>query len=209
MTEEPNLARVVEVSTSAVIRNHLGNFVVTAYSLEDLWAGRSVLLTLGVGSPVDGMLLRINSACITSEVFGDDRCDCSWQLWESMARIQNSGTGLIIYNPNDEGRGVGIFQKILSYNLMDTYDCTTAEAFTRLGLPSDKRTYAASVAVLKHLDISRVILLSNNPKKVKALEDRGIVIEQVAPLVPRDNPALNNYLLGKKRDFDHDIDLDT
>jgi 3,4-dihydroxy 2-butanone 4-phosphate synthase / GTP cyclohydrolase II len=209
MTDEPILPRVVEVSTSAVIRNRLGNFVVTAYTLEDLRAGRPVLLTLGVGSPVDGMLLRINSACITSEVFGDDRCDCSWQLWESMTRIQNSGTGLIIYNPNDEGRGVGIFQKILSFNLMDTYDCTTTEAFTRLGLPSDKRTYAASVAVLKHLGISRIVLLSNNPKKMKALEEQGIMIEQVAPLVPRDNPALNNYLLGKKRDFGHDIDLDT
>jgi GTP cyclohydrolase II len=150
--------------------------------------------------------VRINSACLTSEVFGDDRCDCAWQLEETLRRIVAEGSGVVLYHQNQEGRGIGLFRKIQSYRLMSE-GLTTNEAFAALGEPTDARTYAAAASILDLLGVRRVRLISNNPTKARALREAGLEIVEVAEVVGAHNPAWRSYLLSKAQDFGHTITL--
>ena len=152
------------------------------------------------------MLLRINSACMTSETLGDERCDCSWQLWKALAQIQENGQGLVIYSPDDEARGVGLFNKINSFHIMDSLGYSSAQAFSHLSLPTDNRTFAGVIAVLQYLDIKRVKAISNNPRKLEALKEGGIEVEERVAITAG-KELWKEYLLSKKLDFQHMIDL--
>ncbi|MCC2033218.1 GTP cyclohydrolase II [Microbacterium sp. BWT-G7] len=183
----------------------LGDFSAEAFVVAD---GREIDTHLVVthGELVDPVPTRINSACVTSEVFGDDRCDCAWQLEEALRRIIEFGSGVIIYHPNQEGRGIGLFRKLQSYQLMSR-GMSTNEAFSALGEPADARSYGAAVTILKALGIDRVRLLSNNPVKMQALEDGGISVQDVDGVVGSHNPAWHEYLTSKALDFGHRISI--
>jgi GTP cyclohydrolase II len=120
-------------------------------------------------SQVGASLVRIHSECVTGEALGSLRCDCGAQLNESLRRIVQAGSGVLIYLRGQEGRGIGLANKIRAYALQDA-DHDTVSANSALGLPIDARNYGPAVAMLLALGVRRVRLLTNNPKKVSAVE---------------------------------------
>ncbi|MFQ5776488.1 MAG: GTP cyclohydrolase II [Terriglobia bacterium] len=164
---------------------------------------RQWLVALIKGNPARAQapLVRIHSQCLTGDVFSSRRCDCRDQLELAMRRIAAEKTGVILYEPQ-EGRGIGLMNKLRAYRLQDRgYD--TVEANRRLGFPADRRDYSLAAAGLHFLKLTRVRLLSNNPEKVMALERAGIQVVQRLPCQPA--PARGNraYLRVKKRKLGH------
>ena len=139
--------RILERTGAIRMRTPFGEFSLEAFIVAE---GASIDTHLAVvhGQLGDTVPVRINSACLTSEVFGDDRCDCAWQLEETLRRIVAEGSGVVLYHQNQEGRGIGLFRKIQSYRLMSE-GLTTNEAFAALGEPTDARTYAAAASILR------------------------------------------------------------
>src|ERR1700751_278740 len=127
-------------------------------------------------SQVRAPLVRIHSECITGDALGSSRCDCGAQLNESLRRIVQAGSGILVYLRGQEGRGIGLLNKIRAYALQDTHH-DTVSANTALGLPVDARSYRAAVEILLELGVRRLRLLTNNPGKVLAVEAAGIVVE--------------------------------
>jgi GTP cyclohydrolase II len=146
--------------------------------------------------------VRVHSECLTGEVFQSLRCDCREQLEAALSYFESEGRGLLIYLRHQEGRGIGIFNKIRAYALQDT-GLDTVEANQHLGLPSDSRTYEAAVAILRKLQIESICLLTNNPVKIRALEERGIKLDCRVPI--RIEPTKHNgtYLKTKIHKMDH------
>lgn len=153
--------------------------------------------------PSEPILLRINSACYTGDIFSCSRCDCSWQLRETMKTINQEG-GLILYHFFHEGRGIGFVNKLKTLQIMDEMGKTTYEAFDQLGFPIDDRDFYASILILRDLGIERVKLLSNNPSKKKFLEYYGINVLEIIKLVCQ-RRDVKKYLMSKQKQFGHMI----
>lgn len=150
-------------------------------------------------------LLRIHSQCLTGDALGSVRCDCRAQLELAMKTIAGEGAGILIYEMQ-EGRGIGLMAKLQAYALQDE-GLDTVEANEHLGLAVDARDYRLPVEILKHLEIGRVRLLSNNPDKYSALIHADIeVVERIPCEVPPD-PHCKNYLLTKKIKLGHSLAL--
>ncbi len=147
-------------------------------------------------------IVRIHSECITGEALGSLRCDCGAQLNESLRRIVQAGSGILIYLRGQEGRGIGLANKIRAYALQDAgHD--TVSANSALGLPVDARKYGPAVAMLLELGVRRVRLLTNNPKKVSAVEAAAIVVEERVPLVAGATVENKRYLQTKTEKLGH------
>jgi GTP cyclohydrolase II len=149
-----------------------------------------------------GALVRIHSECVTGEALGSLRCDCGAQLNESLRRIVQAGSGVLIYLRGQEGRGIGLANKIRAYALQDA-DHDTVSANSALGLPIDARNYGPAVAMLLALGVRRVRLLTNNPKKVSAVEAAGIVVEERVPLLAGATIENERYLQAKAEKLGH------
>lgn len=162
----------------------------------------AVVLRMGDVSG-DAPLLRIHSQCLTGDVFHSLRCDCRAQLELAMREIAAEGRGLIVYGMQ-EGRGIGIMNKIRAYALQDA-GADTVEANVELGLEIDARSYRLPAEILRSLGISKVRLLSNNPQKVKALEDNGIEVVRLPANTEAGERALR-YLQVKKEKLGHLIE---
>lgn len=146
-------------------------------------------------------LARIHSQCLTGDVFGSLKCDCGAQLRRAMAMIEQAGRGVIVYQLQ-EGRGIGIINKIRAYALQDK-GADTVEANERLGLAVDLREYRQCAEILFDLGLCRVRLISNNPLKLRAVEEAGLqVVERVAIEVPPTEAAVH-YLRTKKEKLGH------
>lgn len=158
---------------------------------------------LDVNKPV---LLRVHSKCMTGDVFGSKRCDCGPQLHQAMKKISENGSGIILYL-NQEGRGIGLTNKLRAYALQDqghdTYDANLL-----LGFQADERDYDVAAEILKDLGIKEVDLLTNNPDKIGQLEDYGITIHKRVPLEIPATPIDFKYLTTKKERFSHMLKLD-
>jgi 3,4-dihydroxy 2-butanone 4-phosphate synthase / GTP cyclohydrolase II len=152
-------------------------------------------------------LVRIHSQCLTGDVFGSTKCDCGPQLHRTMELIQQEGRGAIVYQ-QQEGRGIGIINKIRAYALQDA-GADTVEANERLGLAVDLREYKQCAEILFDLGLCQVKVLSNNPLKLRALEEAGLrVVERVSIEVePTERAA--HYLKTKKEKLGHLLDLDS
>ena len=158
-----------------------------------------------IATPKKPILLRMNSACFTGDIFHCNRCDCTWQLLEAMKMISKKG-GLILYSFSHEGRGVGLVGKLKTYDIMDKHNKTTRDAFEEAGYVPDMRDFSSSVFILKDLGIKSVKLLSNNPDKKEHLIKNGIEVTEMISLVDR-KKSLRSYLLSKKLQFGHKINL--
>lgn len=200
--------RILEVSKDVPIRNRIGKFTLRAYLIAE---GPHIDTHLAIFKApfTDPVPVRINSACLTGEVFGDRRCDCAWQMWEALRRFDTRGQGVMTYHPSHEGRGIGLFQKIRSYELMDEFGITTREAFQQLGEKPDVRTYGAATAILEHLGVRSAHFLSNNPEKIKALADSGIEVVGSERVIMDFDSSLVRYLQSKAVQFGHLIELPT
>ena len=149
-------------------------------------------------------LVRIHSQCLTGDVFGSTKCDCGRQLHSAMRLIEREGRGAIVYQLQ-EGRGIGIINKIRAYALQDE-GADTVEANERLGLAVDLREYRQCAEILFDLGLCRVRLMSNNPLKLRAMEEAGLrVVERVALEVEPADAAMH-YLRTKKAKLGHLLD---
>jgi GTP cyclohydrolase II len=159
-------------------------------------------------SQIRAPLVRIHSECITGEAFGSLRCDCGAQLDQALRTIVHAGSGILIYLRGQEGRGIGLANKIRAYALQDA-DHDTVSANRALGLPVDARNYGPAVSLLQELGVLRVRLLTNNPKKVCAVEAAGIVVEERMPLVVGATVENQRYLRTKAEKLGHRLSWTT
>ena len=147
------------------------------------------------------VLMRIHSECLTGDVFGSHRCDCGEQLENALRSIEEQGEGIVIYM-RQEGRGIGLTNKIKAYTLQDEgYD--TVEANVKLGFPPDMREYSLAAQMLRELDVKSVKLLTNNPEKKEDLERWGITVTKRVPIVIKANSINAKYLNTKKEKMRH------
>jgi GTP cyclohydrolase II len=146
-------------------------------------------------------LVRIHSQCLTGDVFASQRCDCRAQLELSLRKIAKAPSGIVLYLPQ-EGRGIGLINKLKAYELQDE-GLDTVEANRRLGFAADSRDYDFAAAALKALDVRSVRLLSNNPDKIQQLERSGIRVVQRIPCRPRTNHHSRAYLRTKRSKLGH------
>lgn len=177
-----------------------GTFRIFAYGKSETDTHPQVVMIsehLDTNKPV---LLRIHSECMTGDLFGSLRCDCGEQLHEALRRIAKEG-GLVIYL-RQEGRGIGLTNKLKAYNLQDQ-GLNTAEANTHLGFEVDARSYQMAIDILQDLGISQVRLLTNNPEKLSALESSPIEVVGREPLVISPKEENEAYLETKKKLMGH------
>jgi GTP cyclohydrolase II len=184
-------------------------FEVTGYERDVSTGGRTAETALAIvlgDLRQEAPLLRIHSQCLTGEVLGSLRCDCGGQLKLAMQAIAQEGRGLVIYE-YQEGRGIGLMAKLQAYELQDA-GIDTIEANHALGFKADFRDFSLAAAILHDLRVKRVRLLTNNPRKMRALGDAGI--EVVARLPCEVGPTLHSlpYLQTKKQKMGHALNLE-
>jgi GTP cyclohydrolase II len=146
-------------------------------------------------------LMRIHSQCLTGDVFHSLRCDCGEQLEIALSRIAAEGRGLIVYD-NQEGRGIGLLNKLRAYELQDR-GADTVEANEQLGFAADLRGYELPGAIVRYFGVASVRLLSNNPEKIHALESAGVVVAERVPCMVTDPSHARQYLETKKDKLGH------
>ncbi len=186
----------------ALLPTNLGNFRCIVYRLQD--GLEHVALIKGEVENRSGILCRIQSECLTGEVFGSLRCDCKHQLDLAMAKIAEAGAGVVLYL-RQEGRGIGLGNKIRAYHLQDG-GLDTVDANRILGFPDDGRDFCCAIRILRDLNVASVKLLTNNPNKIDALINAGIhVVERVAHVAEVPEHA-KEYLLAKGTRMGHFID---
>jgi GTP cyclohydrolase II len=160
-----------------------------------------VALVKGEIKPENPILVRIHSQCLTGDVFHSLKCDCGPQLERAMEMVQEQGSGIIVYQ-QQEGRGIGIVNKIRAYALQDQ-GADTIEANLRLGFGIDEREYSQCAEVIKLLGARRLRLMSNNPDKLRALRDAGLEVVERVPLEVKAKEPAFKYLLTKKEKMGH------
>lgn len=190
----------VEKVAVANLPTQIGNFKIVGYrsliSTEEF-----VVLMKGEMDRDFPTLVRIHSQCLTGDVFGSIKCDCGPQLQKAMEMIEAEARGAIVYQ-QQEGRGIGIINKIRAYALQDE-GADTVEANEKLGFQVDARTYQQCAEILFDLGLCKVRVMSNNPDKIKALEEAGLrVVERVPIEVDSEEPAAH-YLRTKKEKLGH------
>lgn len=152
-------------------------------------------------------LVRIHSQCLTGDVFHSTKCDCGRQLERAMRMIQEEGRGAIVYQ-QQEGRGIGIINKIRAYALQDE-GADTIEANERLGFAVDLREYQQCAEILFDMGLCKVRVLSNNPQKLKALEDAGLTVVERVPIEVETTRCAAHYLRVKKEKLGHLLELES
>ncbi|HEX8708453.1 MAG TPA: GTP cyclohydrolase II [Pyrinomonadaceae bacterium] len=190
----------VERAAEARLPTEIGEFRIAGYRSRN--SGEEfVVLYKGELRPEIPTLVRIHSQCLTGDVFGSVKCDCGRQLHRAMEMIEQEGRGAIVYQ-QQEGRGIGIINKIRAYALQDE-GADTVEANERLGLAVDLREYRQCAEVLFSLGLCKVRVLSNNPLKIRALEEAGLqVVERVSIEVEPPQSA-EHYMRTKKEKMGH------
>jgi GTP cyclohydrolase II len=201
----------LEVMAQAPVPTKFGVFEMSVFHWEGLGdrpptnglSPDHVAMVLGDVRGQRGVLVRVHSECLTSEVFGSLKCDCRDQLDAAQAEIAERGQGIVLYL-RQEGRGIGLTNKLRAYKLQSVgHD--TVDANRILGLPDDARDYGAAAAMLQHLGVSSVRLITNNPDKVQALRALGVVIDRSAPSVVGHNPFSAPYLEAKRLRMGHSL----
>jgi 3,4-dihydroxy 2-butanone 4-phosphate synthase / GTP cyclohydrolase II len=193
--------RVSRVATARLPTDY-GIFDVHVY--ENPTDGQThVALVRGDISSGNDVLARMHSACLTGDVFHSTRCDCGPQLQTAMRRIADEGRGIIVYL-NQEGRGIGLANKIKAYTLQDEgYD--TVEANERLGFPADSRDYGIGVQIFRDLGVRSIRLLTNNPRKSAGVTGDGLSVSERVPIEIPASESTRRYLKTKKEKLGHEL----
>ncbi|MFA7421902.1 MAG: GTP cyclohydrolase II, partial [Melioribacteraceae bacterium] len=160
-----------------------------------------IAITKGVLNRDVPTLVRVHSECLTGDVFGSLRCDCGEQLSAALEMIENEGSGVLLYM-RQEGRGIGIVNKLLAYELQDK-GSDTVEANERLGFKADLREYGIGAQILKDLGLSKIRLITNNPKKIIGLKGYELDIVDRIPVEMKPNQSNSKYLKTKKEKLGH------
>ena len=190
----------VNFVASAVLPTQWGQF--TIYGFEDVETGKEhVALALGDLEHGGPLLCRIHSECLTGDSLFSLRCDCGPQLQSAMESVAAAGRGLILYL-RQEGRGIGLLNKIKAYALQDS-GADTVEANVQLGFEPDSREYQICKPMLDYFNVKQVRLLTNKPRKVDALKDMGIDVTEIVPIHTAANPHNESYLSVKIMKMGH------
>jgi 3,4-dihydroxy 2-butanone 4-phosphate synthase / GTP cyclohydrolase II len=179
-----------------------GHFKLIAF-LEKNTNNEHLALIKGEWTSEEPVLVRVHSSCFTGDILGSFRCDCGEQLDEAMRLVEKEGQGVILYM-NQEGRGIGLFNKLKAYRLQEE-GMDTVEANLHLGFPMDKRDYGVGAQILRYLGISKIRLISNNPRKRAGLLGYGLEIIETVPIEIDPNPHNEKYLMTKRDKLGHEI----
>lgn len=188
----------------ASLPTNFGTFRCLVYRLHD--GLEHVALVMGKVDNQSSVLCRIQSECLTGEVFGSLRCDCKYQLDTAMAKIAQEGCGVLLYL-RQEGRGIGLGNKIKAYHLQDG-GVDTVDANRILGFPDDGRDFYCAIRILRDLNIASVKLLTNNPNKMESLVNAGIHVEERIPHMVKVSNSAKDYVLAKSIRMGHFITND-
>jgi 3,4-dihydroxy 2-butanone 4-phosphate synthase/GTP cyclohydrolase II len=195
--------KLVKRVAEAKLPTKYGEFEIIAYK-SDMDPDQHVALVMGDIAGEEPVLVRVHSECLTGDVFGSLRCDCGEQLDHALRMIAEEKRGVLLYM-RQEGRGIGIHNKISAYHLQDN-GMDTVEANISLGFPPDLRDYGIGAQILTDLNLHRIRLLTNNPKKVIGLEGYGLEVVETVPIVVKPNPYNERYLETKKNKMGHILD---
>ncbi|MEM8498177.1 MAG: GTP cyclohydrolase II [Pseudomonadota bacterium] len=194
----------VSFITSSKIPTPWGMFDI--HGFEEAESGKEhVVLSMGDLSDGGAVLARVHSECLTGDALFSMRCDCGPQLETALRRIARERRGMVLYL-RQEGRGIGLLNKLKAYNLQDK-GADTVEANEQLGFAADQRSYTICEPMFAHLGVSSVRLMTNNPRKVKALEDIGINVTERLDLHTGHNPHNSRYLSTKAGKLGHLFDM--
>jgi 3,4-dihydroxy 2-butanone 4-phosphate synthase / GTP cyclohydrolase II len=179
-----------------------GHFKLVAFK-EKTTGAEHLALIKGEWEPNEPVLVRVHSSCFTGDILGSLRCDCGDQLHKAMQMVNAEGKGIILYM-NQEGRGIGLFNKLRAYKLQEE-GMDTVEANLHLGFGMDERDYGVGAQILRHLGATKLLLMSNNPKKRAGLGGHGIEIVDVVPIEIKSNQHNEKYLQTKRDKMGHKI----
>ncbi|RTH19514.1 bifunctional 3,4-dihydroxy-2-butanone-4-phosphate synthase/GTP cyclohydrolase II [Thermus scotoductus] len=193
----------VKREAEALLPTRFGEFRILGYR-DTLTGEEHAALVMGSWDPEEPVLVRMHSECLTGDALHSLRCDCGFQRDLALERISKEGKGVLVYL-RQEGRGIGLVNKIRAYHLQDQ-GLDTVEANLALGFPPDLRDYGVGAQILYDLGVRKMRLLTNNPRKVKALSGFGIEIVERIPLRAGDNPHNERYLQAKKEKLGHWMD---
>ena len=196
----------VSRKASARIPTRHGDFQLCYYT-NTLDNKEHLAICMGDVAAADEVLVRVHSECFTGDVMGSLRCDCGEQFDRSLAMVAEAGLGVVLYL-RQEGRGIGLLEKLRAYNLQDQgYD--TVDANLMLGHEADERDYTLAARMLEDLQVKAVRLITNNPLKIRALEAEGIRVTARVPLAVAANAQNAQYLLTKARRMEHILPVDS
>ncbi|PCI30649.1 MAG: bifunctional 3,4-dihydroxy-2-butanone-4-phosphate synthase/GTP cyclohydrolase II [SAR324 cluster bacterium] len=196
---------MVKRSAEARLPTHIaGDFRIVGFT-NKLNDEEYVALIKGEWEPDEAVLVRVHSKCLTGDVFGSTRCDCGEQLHSAMKMIEEAGKGVILYL-DQEGRGIGIINKIKAYNLQDQ-GADTVEANEKLGFKPDLRDYGFGAQVLMQLGLKKIKLITNNPHKIIGLKAYGLDVEERVPLQMETHEENEEYLKTKKNKMGHILEF--
>ncbi len=195
---------IIERGETCDLPTQWGHFRLTAFRQKSNGL-EHMAITKGEWTEDEPVLIRVHSSCATGDILGSCRCDCGAQLHEAMRMIEKEGKGAIVYL-SQEGRGIGLFNKVAAYKLQEEgYD--TAEANVKLGFQVDERDYGVGASIIRELGIKKMRLMSNNPLKRVGLEGYGLSIVENVPIVIAPNPYNLRYLQTKEQVMGHKLGL--
>jgi GTP cyclohydrolase II len=197
---KPKKGSSVKLIAHAALPTRYGRFTIYGFKGRGP-LDEAVALVRGKVNGKTAPLVRVHSQCLTGDVLASLRCDCRAQLELSLKKIGQAGAGILLYLPQ-EGRGIGLMNKLRAYQLQDG-GMDTVEANETLGFAADARDYDLSAQILKKLGATKIRLLSNNPEKVRQLEQSGIRVVQRVACQPRVSKISHSYLQTKKRKMGH------
>ena len=196
---------IVERGVTVPLPTEWGDFRITPFRQKSNGV-EHVALTKGEWSEEEPVLIRVHSSCATGDIFGSYRCDCGEQLHRAMQMIQREGKGAVVYL-NQEGRGIGLCNKIHAYKLQDE-GLDTVDANLRLGFKADERDYGVGASIIRELGIRHMRLMTNNPLKRAGLEGYGLKIDEIVPIVIAPNKYNEHYLETKQERMHHTLGLE-